>query len=131
MHAGPRAFAIRATGWLDTGAAMGMARAAPLDGRGATCWRVASFTAPATLQQGARWSAASPSSPLFAQQASGCTEAHQSAARAGRAAEPTRTLTAKAAASRRIERILLGFPFGDNSNVWSMRYVHARAGGAS
>jgi len=90
--------------------------AEPLDARGATCWRVASFTAPMTLQQGARWRAPSLSSPLLAQQASGCAEAHQSAARAGRVAEPTRTLTVKAAASRRIGRILLGFPFRDNSN---------------
>jgi hypothetical protein len=55
-------------GWLDIGA--GAAMAQPLDTGGATCWRVASFTAPATLQQGARSSAASLSSPLLAQQAS-------------------------------------------------------------
>src|SRR3984893_10178647 len=127
MHSGGRAFAIRATRWLNTGAAAGMAMAEPLDARGATCSRVASFTAPTTLQQGARSSAVPLSSPLLAQQASGCAEAHQSAARAGRAVEPTRTLTAKAAATRRIGCILLGSPFRDT--VWSMMStpgVHAR-----
>jgi len=116
MHAGRRAFAIKATGWLNIGAGAGTAMAEPLDTGGATCWRDASFAAPTTLQQGARSSAASLASPLLAQQASGCAEAHQSAARAGRVAEPTRTLTVKAAASRRIGRILLGFPFHDNLN---------------
>src|SRR5207248_5735742 len=115
MHAGRRACAIRTAGWLDSGTAAGTAMAEPLDTGGATCWRDASFTA-TTLQQGARSSAASLASPLLAQQASGCAEAHQSAARTGRVAEPTSTLTAKATASRRIGRILLGFPFPGNSN---------------
>jgi len=73
------------TDGLDIGAAAGTTMAEPLDVRGMTCSRVASFTATATLQQGARSSAASLSSLPFAQQVSEGAEAQQNAARAGRA----------------------------------------------
>ncbi|HXN55829.1 MAG TPA: hypothetical protein VN874_06150 [Myxococcales bacterium] len=52
MHAGERAFTIELAGSLKTGAKTGMPTADRLEVSGATCSRVASFTATATLQQG-------------------------------------------------------------------------------
>jgi hypothetical protein len=106
-------------GWFNTDAAAATPIVEALDARGVTCSRAASVMATVTLQQGARSSAVALSSPALAQHED--EESHQSAARAGRTAEPITTLTAIAAPTRRIGRILLGFPFRDNSNVWSMR----------
>ena len=120
---------MRAKGWLNSRTAVATPRAEDPDARGVTCSRVAFVTLTATLQQGARSSAVPLSSPALAQHASESEEPHHSAARAGRAVEPIRTLTAIAAATRRIEGILLGFPFHDNPNGESMMrtpYVHGQ-----
>jgi hypothetical protein len=95
-----------------------MAMAEPLDPRGGTRSRAASFTATATLQQGACFSAEPLSSPPFAQHACEGAEAQQSAAMAGRPVDPTRALTAMAAASRCMGGILLGSCFCDNANFY-------------
>jgi len=116
MHAGARACAVRTAGWLNMA---GMAMTEPLDPRCDTCSRAAAFMATATLQQGACFSAEPLSSPPFAQHACEGAEAQQNAARAGRPEDPTRALTAMAAATRRIGGILLGSCFCGNSNVYS------------
>jgi hypothetical protein len=117
MHAGARACAVRTAGWPNSA---GTAVVQSLDPRGGrTCSRAATFTATATLQQGACSSAVALSSPLLVQHACEGAEAQQSAARAGRAVDPTRALTAMAAATRRMGGILLGSCFCDNSNFYS------------
>lgn len=122
---------MRATGWLSSGAAAAMPMAEAPDGRGVTCSRVPFVTVTATLQQGARSSAVSLLSPGFAQHASESEDPHQSAARAGRAVEPIKTVTAIAAATRRIGGILLGFTFHDNPNVESTGYGRTADDGCS
>ena len=109
MHAGARV-AVRAA--KPCGAIAGTAIELPV-ARGTNCSRAASFMATAILQQGARSMAVPLSSPAFTQQA--CEgEAQLSAARAGRAADDKRAVTAMTAATRRMGIILLGSCLRDN-----------------
>jgi hypothetical protein len=112
MHAGARGSAVRTARWLDIAETV---MAEPLDPRGGTCSRAASFAATATLQQGACFNAAPLSSPPFAQHACTGAETQQSAARAGSPVDATKALTAMAAATQRMCGILLGSRLCDNS----------------